>query len=137
MYLEESNRLRQLFTQIEYDHSEMESVKLNSMEEVSAFIASSSLYMITEEWVISRMYTVAVSNTRSAFMIFPNGDYFFVYNIAHVDGAFQIKISTFKVQGQLPVGSFVSSVGFWTHEREGQAANPSLHQIVGIFPPLK
>ena len=119
LYLEESNRLRQLFTQIEYDHSEVNSLKFNDIPEVYAFIQASSLNMITDETVMSRIYAVAAANTKSAFMVFPNAEYFFVYNVAHVDGLIQFKISTFRVKGQLPVGAFVSSVGLWNHEREG------------------
>ena len=134
MYLDESNKLRSLYTQIEYDYSELKDVVMHELRNV---ITSASLGLITDDWILNRMHDISCSTSRSSFIVFPSDDYFFVFSILNLNGNMQVKLSTFRVQGQLPNGAFVSSVGYWSTEREGQAANPSVHQIVGIFPPLK
>lgn len=134
LYLDESNKLRQLYTQLEYDYSELNNVPLNDL--VNA-ISTAALSQITDSWIRARIQQVATSTYRSCFLVAPTANYFFVFGVTNFSGTFMVKMSTFKVEGRLPVGAFLTSVGTWNFERFGEGASPSLHQIVSIFPALK
>ena len=134
LYLEESNKLRRLYTQLEYDYSELTRVPANDLANA---INTAALGLITDAWMRARIQQVATATYRSCFMVVPTSNYFFVFGVTNLNGNFMVKISTFKVQGTLPVGSFLTSTGTWIIERYGAGASPSLHQIISIFPALK
>ncbi len=134
IYLDESNRLRTLYTEIRYEWSEVYNI---APHEIVHYVHHGSAHLIGDHNVLNRISDVARGNGHSCFLVFPHGQIFFamcLYNHGH---ALDIKLSTITVAGQLPVGAFATSVGGWNLELGGQGASPSIHQILGIFPPLK
>lgn len=134
LYLDESNKLRSLYKQLEYDYSEINNVPTTQL--VST-IHSASLGLITDGWIQSRIAAVASAAYRSSFIVAPTNTTFFVISVTNQGSSFLVRMSTFRVEGKLPTGAFLTSTGGWSIERYGEGASPSIHQIYSIFPPLK
>ena len=135
LYLDESNRMRALYPQIEYDYSELDVVPEGQL---SGAISAASLGNIVDGGILSRIVTVARSSARSSFIVVPQPSVFYVAAVNNLyNGNFRLRFSTFRVQGKLPTGAFVTSTGVWATERAGEGAVPSLSQIIAIFPALK
>ena len=134
LFLEESNKLRQLYVQIEYDYSEVLQVPRDQLMQA---VNAAALSLITDTGILSRIHAVASATYTSSFFVVPNNEYFFVMSILAYDTHFALRMSTFKVTGTLPIGAFATSMGTWNLERPGQASSPSIHQLLGVFPALK
>lgn len=134
LYLDESNALRQLYTQLEYDYSEINNVP---MDQLAASIATASMNQISDGYIHARIQQVASSAYRSSFLVAPSENTFFVVAVTNQGDNYLVRFSTFRVEGRVPVGAFVWSVGYWSMERSGEGVYPSIHQLLAIFPPLK
>lgn len=134
LYLQESNQMRQLYTELEYDYSEIANV--NNWDLIST-IQTATLNLVTDGWIHSRITEIANSAYHSCFLSAPVDNYLFVIGVINQGGVFTVRISTFKISGRLPVGAFATSSGTWNLERYGEGASPSIHQVISIFPALK
>jgi len=133
-FVDENLKLRQLYKQLEYDLSEVNSIQ---PEELMTMIKSLSRDQITDAFVLNKIQQIASSTYRSCFLVAPSPNFFFVFGVVNQNGSYSISISTFKVEGRLPVGAFLTSTGTWNIERYGEGASPSLHQIMSIFPAMR
>jgi hypothetical protein len=134
LYLDESSRLRSLYPQIEYDYTELDRIEPQNLGNT---IFGASLGRITDASIISRIQTIAQASTRSSFLFAAAPNIFFVGAITNHGSHFLLKFSTFGVRGKLPTSAFAISVGSWNVERHGEAASPSLAQLLAIFPAIK
>ena len=134
LYISESLKIRNLYTQLEYDSSEIWSVESSQLE---AAIRSQTKDKVTAYSVLSKVRATMNNNSKANFLVAPTEDFFFVFGINKVGNAFNLRVSTFKVNLRLPVGAFAISTGAWRVENAGEGANPSLHMLLSIFPPNK
>lgn len=134
LYLEESNKLRNLYPQIEYDYTELDKIEPHNLGNT---LVGASLNLITDGGITSRIHAIAQGSYRSSFLYAVNDTTFFVGAITNFGSHFLLRFSTFRITGKLPTGAFVTSVGSWNVERWGAGATPSLAQLIAIFPPLK
>jgi hypothetical protein len=135
VFLEESRKLRALFTEVQYDYSELLTVEKDQLD---ATIQAISLDKISDWWVKQRIVQVASTVYRSNFFVVTDPFFFFVVGVWNQGTHYTVKVTTFQVQGnRLPVNAFATSVGSWGLDRQGEGSNPSIHQLLAIFPPLK
>lgn len=134
LYLDESNKLRNLYAQIEYDYTELDRIEPANLANT---IVGASLGLITDGGIVSRVHSIAQGSSRSSFMYAVNDTTFFVGAVTNFGSYYLLRFSTFRVQGKLPTGAFATSVGSWYVERYGSGATPSLAQILAIFPAIK
>ena len=134
-FLEESKKLRALYTEIENNHSELQAVP---KDQTQTAIQTASLGRISDGSILSRISQLANGASRSNFLLVPKDDTFFVIGVTSAGSSLTIKLTHFQIKGKrLPVGAFAYSVGSWVLERGGEGASPSIHQILAIFPPLQ
>jgi hypothetical protein len=134
LYITESQVLRKFYPEITYDYTDLSDVPPNDM--ISA-VKEASQGQIGDVNILNRIKQVAISVARSSFFFAPNNNLLFVISINKVGANYLIRISSFTVSGRLPGGAFATSVGGWNLERAGNAANPSVNEILKIFPALK
>lgn len=134
LYLDESNKLRNLYPQIEYDYTELDRIEPHNFGNT---LVGASLSLITDGGIVSRIQAIAQGSYRSSFLYAVNDTTFFVGAVTNFGSHFLLRFSTFRITGKLPTGAFVTSVGSWNVERYGAGATPSLAQLIAIFPPLK
>ena len=134
LYIAESQVLRKFYPEITYDYIDLSDVPPNDI--ISA-LREASRGQIVNGNILTRINQVAISAARSSFFFAPNNNLLFVISINKVGANYLIRLSSFTVNGRLPGGAFATSVGGWRLERPGNAANPSVNEILQIFPALK
>ena len=134
LYIPESQVLRRYYPEITYDYTELSDVPQNNIISV---LREASQRQIGDVNILNRINQVATSAARSSIFYAPNNNLLFVISISKVGANFLIRMSSFTVNGRLPAGAFATSVGAWRLERVGIPANPSVNEILQIFPPLK
>ena len=134
LYIPESQILRRFYPEITYDYTDLSDVPQNII--ISA-LRKASQRQIGDVNILNRINQVATSAARSSIFYAPNNNLLFVISISKVWDKFLIRMSSFTVIGRLPAGAFATSVGGWRLERAGNAANPSVHEILQVFPALK
>ncbi len=134
LYIDEANRLRALYRQLEVNYMEMTDVPVANVQDA---IHASTDGTVNDAGIKQRMQAVTGGNARSSFMVFPGNNFFYVFSMVNQGGKVTLRISKFMVDGQVPMGAFVSSTGNWILERPGRGSSPSVQQIMGIFPALK
>ena len=134
MYIEESQVLRRFYPEITYDYTELKDVP--QYEFHSAF-REASQGKIVDANILNRISLLAASASRSSFFYAPNNNLLYVISINRQGTVYLIRVSIFTVNNRLPGGSFATSAGSWNLVRAGNPANPSVHEILKIFPTLK
>ena len=138
LYIAEAQVLRRFYPEITYDFVELLNVPL---KDITSTLKQASKGEIRDIAILNRIKQVATSSTsslfRSSFFIAVNCKTLFVISIHKSPTNCNIKMSTFTVNCKLPGRAFATSVGAWNLERERFPANPSVHEILKIFPALK
>ena len=138
LYIAESQVLRRFYPEITYDFVELMNVPLN---EITSALKEASKGEIRDVFILNRIKQVATSSKslffRSSFFFASNSKTLFVISIHKFPTNVKIRMSSFTVNYRFPGRAFATSVGAWNLEREGHPANPSVHEILKIFPPLK
>ena len=134
-FVEESKKLRALYTEIMYDSSDIQEVPIDQLPNT---IQTASLGKINDALILYWVRQKAFFSARSNFFCVPTEDTFFVFEVVNLRSSYTVKFTTFHVKGnRLPVGAFAVSSGNWVFERYGEGSSPSVHQLISIFPPLR
>lgn len=134
LYIEESQVLRRYYPEIAYEYIELNDVPHH---EFIAAVHEASQGSVHDMDVLNRILQVAASTPSSSFFFSPHNNLLYVIAVNLTETRYFIRMSAFTVDGRLPGGSFATSVGAWNLERAGNPVNPSVHELLGIFPPLK
>ena len=134
LYIQESQVLRRYYPEITYDYTELSEVPQHEM--ITAVLEASA-GQIGDYNILNRMVQIAISAANSSFFYSPHNNLLYVISINRTGDSFLIRMSSFTVAGRLPGGAFATSVGGWNLEVGGNPVNPSVHELLAIFPPLK
>ena len=134
LYVDESHILRRFYPEIQYDYLEMTAIPHH---ELSTVIMEACSGQITDGYVFGRIQQVTETYDKSSFFTAPNSNILWVISINKEADGYLVRMSSFRVDGRLPAGAVAVSVGAWSLERAGQGTNPSVTDILNIFPTLK
>lgn len=131
-FIDEHQKLSNLYPKIEYEYTDVENIEIGGWN--SALIAAMKGH--GDQGVRDRMNQFLQAHVHSNFVFAAtNKILFYVILHNHRNGNFNLHVSQFTVASShnLPTGAFATSIGAWSLERGGAGANPSIHQILGIF----
>ena len=131
-FVDEHAKLRALYPEIEYVWTDVATVEIPQWND--AFYHT--MRGLGDQGIRDRMWQFLAAHQHSNFLYAATAN-ILLYVIVHKNDAssFNLHVSIFTVGGgsRLPIGAFATSVGGWSLERGGENANPSIHQIMGIF----
>lgn len=133
-YIPHAEALKRMYGDVSF-----EGLNLDGIPEAMAgeAVRHFSQGMISNPAIIGRITQLSSSAPRCSFLYVPSPNRIYLISIQKQTDGYYTQITTFSVSGSLPVGAFASSVGAWNIESTGTPANPSVHDLLKVLPPLK
>ena len=124
-----------LYPDLQFDEIVAETVESSQL---MSTLRELTLNMVTDGGKLNRMIEVIQANPKCSIMHVPNGSTLLLLSASQVSSSvFILEQTIIRVQGQLPLGAFASSVGSWSIEAPGTGGRFPASQILRVFPALR
>lgn len=130
-HIRESMLLRRFFPKVHYSMVENVQADLVNLGE---FLKQASGDKIRDSAVLGRITSLSKSAGQSNFIYVPRDNVAFYITIWRSTG-FRVELRSYTVASGLPVGTFATSTGKWSVERNGAAGRVSVQNLIQEFKP--
>lgn len=133
-YISYSKSLRRLYGSVKFDESKLDNVPSNLVGEAIKSLVSDH---ISKTGVLTKIISISKSANKASFLHAPTSTKLCLVSCQKLSNGYSIQISIFQTPAKLPNGAFATSTGSWKIEAAGSSSNPSIQQLLKVFPALK